>query len=124
MDINGFYKLQNKKIIAFGRKFNLDLIQSVSDTDKTDIWVLDTSGATIGKESYNPLRLTVDFSHPTKLPIMTRVCISGRGDEAPNGWTDRERVPPQFTLKSLDAFTQWIVDYMTFDLGEDWFTTK
>lgn len=121
MNIDGFYKLQNKKITAFGRQFKLDLMQT-SDTDETDIWVFDCTSNSLSVDAYNALRLRVDFSHPKELRITTRICYRGKGDEAPTSWKDRERIPPQYTLKSADAFAQWIVDYMTFDLGEDWFT--
>lgn len=123
MNIKGFHKLQGQKIKVFGREFRLDL-QQTSDTDKMDVWVFESTPSALSKRSYNALLLTVDFSHPAKLPIKTRVCFRGRGDEAPKGWYDRELNPPGWAFDRLDNFCDWIADYMEFDLGEDWFKPK
>jgi hypothetical protein len=123
MNIKGFHKLQGQKIKVFGREFRLDL-QQTSDTDKMDVWVFESTPSTLSKSTYNALLLTVDFSHATKLPIETRVCFRGRGDEAPKGWYNRELNPPGWAFNRLDNFCDWIADHMEFDLGEDWFISK
>ena len=122
MNIKGFHKLQGQKIKAFGQEFVLDL-QHSSDTDKMDVWVFENTSV-ISRRTCNALRMTVDFSHPTKLPIKTRVCFRGRGDEAPKGWYDREFSPPGWAFDRLDNFCDWIADYMEFDLGKDWLKAK
>lgn len=122
MDIKGFHKLQGQKIKVFGHQFKIDLLHT-SDTDKMDVWVFENVLAKSNR-TFNALRMTVDFSHPTKLPIKTRVCFRGRGDEAPKGWYDRELTPPGWAFNRLDNFCDWIADHMEFDLGEDWFKAK
>lgn len=121
MNIKGFHKLQGQKIKVFGHQFTLDL-QQASAPDMV-VWVFEDVDNP-SKRTYNALRLTVDFSHPTKLPIKTRVCFRGRGDEAPKGWYNRELNPPGWAFDRLDNFCDWIADYMEFDLGEDWFKSK